>query len=80
MPKLKYLFYNAITAELRLLRGKLIECISLIGLAVGKDKFLDDCKEVMDTLLLTQTNLNNLEDDDPQVIPLFVFKCVCEHF
>jgi importin-5 len=38
MPKLKYLFVNATTPELRLLRGKTIECISLIGLAVGKDK------------------------------------------
>ena len=38
MPKLKYLFVNATTSDLRLLRGKTIECISLIGLAVGKDK------------------------------------------
>ncbi len=38
MPKLKYLFVNATTPDLRLLRGKTIECISLIGLAVGKDK------------------------------------------
>ena len=38
MPTLKYLFVNATTSELRLLRGKTIECISLIGLAVGKEK------------------------------------------
>ena len=38
MPTLKYLFINATTDELRLLRGKTIECISLIGLAVGKVK------------------------------------------
>lgn len=38
MPTLKFLFVNATTSELRLLRGKTIECISLIGLAVGKDK------------------------------------------
>ena len=31
MPTLKYLFVNATTTELRLLRGKTIECISLIG-------------------------------------------------
>ena len=40
MPKLTYLFTNATTPELRLLRGKTIECISLIGLAVGKEKVL----------------------------------------
>ena len=67
MPKLKYLFMNATTSELRLLRGKTIECISLIGLAVGKEKFLVDCQDVMETLLRTQTNFENLEDEDPQV-------------
>lgn len=67
MPKLKYLFTNATTSELRLLRGKTIECISLIGLAVGKEKFLTDCQDVMETLLRTQTNFDNLEDEDPQI-------------
>lgn len=38
MPKLTYLFTNANVPDLRLLRGKTIECISLIGLAVGKEK------------------------------------------
>jgi len=67
MPTLKFLFINATTSELRLLRGKTIECISLIGLAVGKDKFLTDCQDVMETLLRTQTNFENLEDEDPQI-------------
>lgn len=40
MPKLKYIFVNATIPDLRLLRGKTIECISLIGLAVGKEKVL----------------------------------------
>lgn len=38
MPCLKYIVQNAVQTELRLLRGKTIECISLIGLAVGKEK------------------------------------------
>lgn len=38
MPKLKYIIDNAITPELRQLRGKTLECVSLIGLAVGHDK------------------------------------------
>lgn len=40
MPKLKYLFTNATSSQLRLLRGKTIECVSLIGLAVGKEKVI----------------------------------------
>uniref|UniRef100_A0A8D3EAE8 TOG domain-containing protein n=1 Tax=Scophthalmus maximus TaxID=52904 RepID=A0A8D3EAE8_SCOMX len=38
MSSLKHIVENAVQKELRLLRGKTIECISLIGLAVGKDK------------------------------------------
>lgn len=38
MPPLKHIVENAMQKELRLLRGKTIECISLIGLAVGKEK------------------------------------------
>lgn len=29
---------NALSSDYRMLRGKTIECISLIGLAVGKEK------------------------------------------
>ena len=38
MPSLKYIMVNATAKEFRLLRGKTIECISLMGLAVGQEK------------------------------------------
>ena len=38
MPTLKYIVANATGKDYRLLRGKTIECISLIGLAVGANK------------------------------------------
>lgn len=41
---------NATLQELRLLRGK-TECVFLIGLAVGAEKFSPDASEVMDLLL-----------------------------
>lgn len=44
MPSLKHIVENAVQKELRLLRGKTIECISLIGLAVGKEKVSDFLK------------------------------------
>lgn len=65
MPCLKYLIANANTDELKMLRGKTIECVSLIGLAVGAEKFMADASEVMDMLLKTHTE-GNLPDDDPQ--------------
>ncbi|KAG7467002.1 hypothetical protein MATL_G00148650 [Megalops atlanticus] len=67
MPSLKHVVENAVQKELRLLRGKTIECISLIGLAVGKEKFMPDASAVMQLLLKTQTDFNDLEDDDPQI-------------
>ncbi|KAI5269261.1 Importin-5 [Manis pentadactyla] len=67
MPSLKHIVENAVQKELRLLRGKTIECISLIGLAVGKEKFMQDASEVMQLLLKTQTDFSDMEDDDPQI-------------
>ncbi|XP_074657622.1 importin-5-like [Tubulanus polymorphus] len=66
MPSLKYIVQNATGDDVRLLRGKTIECISLIGLAVGKEKFMQDCSEVMQLLLKTQTDEADVPEDDPQ--------------
>ena len=65
MPALKQLLRNAEGKEYRMLRGKAMECISLIGVAVGKERFGGDAKEVMELLIATQTG--TLEPDDPQV-------------
>ncbi|XP_066591327.1 importin-5 [Prorops nasuta] len=65
MPCLKYIIQNANQQEHKLLRGKTIECVSLIGLAVGPDKFITDASEVMDMLLKTHSE-GDLPDDDPQ--------------
>lgn len=66
MPSLKHVVELAVQKELKLLRGKTIECISHVGLAVGKEKFMQDASNVMQLLLKTQSDLNNMEDDDPQ--------------
>lgn len=66
MTCLKFIIQNAVKPELRLLRGKTIECVSLIGLAVGRDKFFKDAGEVMELLLKSQTD-EPLSEDDPQL-------------
>lgn len=66
MPSLKYIIQNALSMELRMLRGKTIECVSLIGLAVGREKFYADANDIMNMLLKSQTESNDLPDDDPQ--------------
>ena len=50
MPGLRQLLTDLAGKEFRMLRGKAMECISLIGVAVGKEKFAADAKEVMDCL------------------------------
>ncbi|EEC04565.1 Ran-binding protein, putative [Ixodes scapularis] len=67
MPCLKYIIQNASTPDLQLLRGKTIECVSLIGLAVGREKFVADASDVMDMLLKTQTGDIEISEDNPQL-------------
>ncbi|KAB1996639.1 hypothetical protein ES319_D13G244900v1 [Gossypium barbadense] len=46
MPYLKALLVNATDKSNRMLRAKSMECISIVGMAVGKEKFRDDAKQV----------------------------------
>lgn len=38
MPCLKQIICSAVAPELKLLKGKTIECVGLIGIAVGQEK------------------------------------------
>ncbi|PWA98001.1 importin-5 [Artemisia annua] len=63
MPYLKAILVNANDKANRMLRAKAMECISLVGMAVGKDKFRDDAKQVMEVLMSLQGA--QMETDDP---------------
>ena len=62
LPFLKQILVAASGKEHRLLRAKAVECISLVGMAVGKERFAKDAKEVMDMLM--QLQAGGFEDDD----------------
>ena len=47
MPMLKHLLYSASSKAEQLLRAKALECVSLVGMAVGKERFRADAQEVM---------------------------------
>ncbi|KAJ1481222.1 armadillo-type protein, partial [Baffinella frigidus] len=64
VPTLKQMLTQCTSKEHRLLRGKTMECISLIGIAVGKEVFRNDAKEVMDQFFATQSTA--MDPDDPQ--------------
>ncbi|KAG6605836.1 importin-5 [Cucurbita pepo subsp. pepo] len=63
MPYLKAILVNATDKTKRMLRAKSMECISLVGMAVGKEKFRDDAKQVMEVLVSLQGS--QMEADDP---------------
>ncbi|KAD4384200.1 hypothetical protein E3N88_24368 [Mikania micrantha] len=63
MPYLKAILVNANDKANRMLRAKAMECISLVGMAVGKEKFRDDAKQVMEVLMTLQGS--QMETDDP---------------
>ncbi|KAE9602968.1 putative TOG domain-containing protein [Lupinus albus] len=63
MPYLKAILINANDKANRMLRAKSMECISLVGMAVGKEKFRDDAKQVMEVLMSLQ--VSQMETDDP---------------
>eukprot|EP00271_Cylindrocystis_brebissonii_P019237 TRINITY_DN5787_c0_g1_i1.p1 TRINITY_DN5787_c0_g1~~TRINITY_DN5787_c0_g1_i1.p1 ORF type:complete len:1153 (+),score=248.27 TRINITY_DN5787_c0_g1_i1:117-3461(+) len=63
MPFLKMILVGCVNKDDRMLRSKALECISLVGMAVGKEKFRADAKQVMDVLLQLQGT--ETEDDDP---------------
>lgn len=65
MPYLKSILMNATDKSNRMLRAKSMECISLVGMAVGKEKFRNDAKEVMDVLMTLQGS--QMEADDPTI-------------
>jgi hypothetical protein len=51
MPGVKQILTNALTPELSNLRGRAMECVSLIGEAVGVVDFAGDALEIMNILL-----------------------------
>jgi len=64
IPLLKTILAQCTSKDDRRLRGKAYECISLIGLAVGRDTFRNDAKEVMQSMITVYGS--GLDADDPQ--------------
>lgn len=84
MPRLKQVLIGAAgEKELRRLRGKVMECISLIGLSVGPEKFGNDAAEVMNVLV--KTSATEQGNDDPQAFYLMqayarICRCLKQQF
>eukprot|EP01111_Echinosteliopsis_oligospora_P006765 TRINITY_DN2110_c0_g1_i3.p1 TRINITY_DN2110_c0_g1~~TRINITY_DN2110_c0_g1_i3.p1 ORF type:complete len:870 (-),score=260.72 TRINITY_DN2110_c0_g1_i3:783-3392(-) len=69
MPYLKSILHTATTKEYRKLRGKAMECISLIGSSVGPEKFFADAKDTMDILVQIQKEYTAGNEEHEDVMP-----------
>jgi len=61
---MKQVVLTATSKEERTLRGKAFECMSLLGLSVGRDVFGSDAQEAMQAMM--ETASRGLDADDPQ--------------
>ncbi|QSL64408.1 hypothetical protein MERGE_001709 [Pneumocystis wakefieldiae] len=62
MPLLINILNQAKQKEYKLLRGKAIECVTLIAIAVGKEKFSSNSNEIIQTLGLIQSTITEPDD------------------
>ncbi|KAL1918162.1 uncharacterized protein VTP21DRAFT_3428 [Calcarisporiella thermophila] len=65
MPLLINVLRQTAPTQYRLLRGKAMECATLIALAVGKEVFAPNASDFIDLLVQTQQSIT--EADDPQI-------------
>uniref|UniRef100_A0A0K0D7F0 TOG domain-containing protein n=1 Tax=Angiostrongylus cantonensis TaxID=6313 RepID=A0A0K0D7F0_ANGCA len=63
VPNLKYILLNSTADKYRILRGKTLESLSLIGVAVGKEKFHNDAIAIMD---LMRDSMTSVATDHPE--------------
>lgn len=83
VPYLKEILTKATAKQDRMLRARAIECVSLIAVAVGRDKFFNDAHQVMECFVKTQQS--DMDADDPQVHHLLqawarVARCLGQDF
>ncbi|XP_059278722.1 uncharacterized protein LOC132032929 isoform X1 [Lycium ferocissimum] len=73
MPYLKTVLVNANDKYNQELRSRALQCISYVGLAVGKEKFRDDIEQVMEML----KSLQELQDPDSIIYVLRACHAIC---
>jgi len=61
MPMLKSFVMSATGEKEQRLRGKAFECMSLLGLAVGKEQFLPDAQQAIQAMMTTVAEADDLQ-------------------
>jgi len=80
MPLLKQLVMTATGEKENRLRGKAFECMSLLGIAVGKEKFLPDAQEAVGEMLKTPMEADDLQREYIKEASERICKCLKNDF
>jgi hypothetical protein len=75
MPLLRHILSNANDKSHALLRAKALECISLVGMAVGREQFRQDAHRVMQFMQSLQVGPS--DEMYHIVVSLSVLRCPC---
>jgi hypothetical protein len=79
MPVLKSVLTQCTgSKEDRMMRCKVLECISLIGVAVGKERFGQDALQIMDMMVKMQQHLQIASDDPLVAYMLQTWTRICQ--
>jgi hypothetical protein len=80
MPLLKQFVLHAREENQHRLRGKAFECISLLGAAVGKEKFLPDARDALEGMLTTTLEADDVQRDYMKEATERICKCLKRDF
>jgi len=80
MPLLKQFVMTATDPKQNRLRGKAFECMSLLGLAVGKEKFLPDAREALSAMLQMPAEADDLQKEYIKEASERICKCLKADF
>jgi len=80
MPLLKQLVISATGEKQNRLRGKAFECMSLLGIAVGKEKFQADASQAIEAMLQTQGKTDDLQREYIKEASERICKCLGADF
>merc|ERR1719386_628712 len=80
MPMLKSFLTNATGAKQNRLRGKAFECMSLLALAVGKEKFLPHAQDAIAELMKTPLDADDVQREYIKEASERICRCLKKDF
>jgi len=80
MPLLKQLIMSCTGEKQQRLRGKAFECLSLLGVAVGKEQFFSDAREAINAMLTQSTDVDDVQAEYIQQAIERICHCLKQDF